>query len=90
MYVPCGGAGTGTLDLYVSLDGMKNELWLSPPVQEAVGGNDGEQEGTVSLVGTEVKFVLVYSGLPGWMDLRGVAGSHLPNCKWHVDQNAHR
>ena len=33
------------------------------------------------MVGTEVKFVLVYSGLPRWMDLRGVTGSHLPNCK---------
>jgi len=40
-----GGAGTGTLDLYVSLGGMKNELWLSPR-EEAVGGTDtdGTQE----------------------------------------------
>jgi len=59
------GGGTGTLDLYVSLDAMKNELWLSPPLQEAAGGTDGKPEGAVSLVWTEVKFVLVYSRLPG-------------------------
>ena len=49
----CEGAGTGTLDLYVSLNAMKSELWLSPPREGGRWWGESHAGGRVFIGGHE-------------------------------------